>query len=76
MKIKDNTWVPAECWNTHYGLEVNGEVCSGHMVLVDIEINAGEIKHFEEDGETFHESSPPTLTKIWACNECRVVYKT
>jgi len=71
MKIVDNKWVKEICWNKHN--EITD--CDGHMELVDVKISGGQVTHFAEDGQTSHEVSPPTLTKIWACNKCGEVFE-
>ena len=72
MPVKDGVWEPWKCFQKEFLRNAVGgdeiEDCDGVMVLVDVKIGGGQVKHFSEDGHTGHEVSPPTLTKVWACN--------
>ena len=71
MSIKDGKWEPWTCVTTSYPPEAQGDdPCDGHMVLVDVRISGGNVKHRSEEGQTFHIVEPPTLTKVWVCNKC------
>ena len=81
MPVKDGVWKPAKCFQKEYFSSSEYEElkkdCDGVMVLVDVKISDGEVQHFSEDGMTGHTVSPPTLTKVWACNKegCGFVFE-